>query len=909
MIARFLARVVEAARRRAGLVAAIALVLTVASGFYAATHLTIDTDIDNMLPADLPWRENDRALDVAFPQNADLLVVVIDGQTADLAEDAARELAARMRAEPELFTYVRRPDGGEFFDRNGPLFLSVPELQALSDKLVEAQPLIGTLARDPSLRGLFDTLALFVNGAEKEKNYDAIARLDPTLTAIGDTIEAVLQGRHDPVPWQRLMTGLSDDRRGLRRFVLTRPVLDFDALEPGARASAEIRRLARELNLDPGHGVQVRLTGPVPLNDEQFATLQQSAIESTVLSFVLVFVLLLGAVRSAKLVGTIFATLIAGLVLTAGFAAFAIGALNPISVAFGVLFIGLGVDFGIQFSVRYRDERYRRGGFPGALRGAAEKAGPSIVLAGAATALGFLAFVPTSYTGIRALGWIAGVGMVIAVALNLILLPALLTLVRPRGEPAPVGFGWAAPADRMLLRHRRWIIGGAGVLAAAALALLPFVRFDFDPLNLKDPRAESVIMARALMQDPMTTPYTAQILAPSLSRAEALAARLAALPEVSQAITAASFVPTDQESKLAILADLRLLIGPTLTPEATLPPPTEAEIAASMAALRQALQPVAARDQESGGQSAAAQLSAALAGAAARGPLIIPALEKDLLSGLAQRLDVLRGIIDARPVTIDSLPPELRDSWITPDGRARLQAFPREDARDHEALRRFVTAVHAVAPDATGTPVTIQEAGRLISSAFMQAGVTAVLTTIVLLLIVLRRVRDVVLVVAPLLLAALLTLAATVVLGKPLNYANIIVLPLLLGIGVAFDIYFVMNWRAGQANYLQSGTARAVVFSALTTMAAFGSLALSPDPGTAEMGMLLSISLVCTLFCALVVLPALLGPARGDDDAHLEGGTPGAADEKVPSLLAPIGSGQRPKALTIPDSVGASAPR
>src|SRR4029079_9034464 len=134
---------------------------------------------------------------------------------------------------------------------------------------------------------------------------------------------------------------------------------------------------------------------------------------------------------------------------------------------FGVLFIGLGVDFGIQFSVRYRDERYRSGsaGLPAALRSAAAQVGPSILLAGAATALGFLAFVPTSYTGIRELGWIAGFGMLVAVALNLVLLPALLTLLHPRGEPARVVFGWAAAIDRTLLRRRRWVLAGAGALA------------------------------------------------------------------------------------------------------------------------------------------------------------------------------------------------------------------------------------------------------------------------------------------------------------------------------------------------------------------------------------------------------------------------------------------------------------
>jgi uncharacterized protein len=256
------------------------------------------------------------------------------------------------------------------------------------------------------------------------------------------------------------------------------------------------------------------------------------------------------------------------------------------------------------------------------------------------------------------------------------------------------------------------------------------------------------------------------------------------------------------------------------------------------------------------------RLSAALAEAAGRGAAIVPALRSALLSGLAQRLDTLRGLIDANPVSLESLPADLRDEWIAADGRARVDVFPKGDARDPAVLERFVAAIRTVAPNATGTPVTIQEAGRLISTAFVQAGFIAVAAITVLLALSLRRVRHVALVIAPLLLAALMTLAVTVAIGMPLNYANIIALPLLLGIGVAFDIYFVMNWRAGQTHHLQSSTARAVIFSALTTMAAFGSLALSHDPGTSQMGALLAISLGCTLVCTLLVLPALLGPAE-----------------------------------------------
>jgi hopanoid biosynthesis associated RND transporter like protein HpnN len=866
MTAGIIAGIVDLARRNAAIAALIALLLTLGSGFYAATHLALDTEIDHMLPTGLAWRQNEIALDQAFPQNNHLLVVVIDGSTGEAADRAAHELAARMRGRPELFLHVRQPDGGEFFERNGLLFLSPDELQTIADKLIEAQPLVGSLARDPSLRGLLDTLAMFVTGAEKTNDPAAIDRLAPVFTAIADAVEAVLVGRHEPVSWQRLMTGQTQGKRERRRFVLTRPVLDFDALEPGAGPRAEIRRIAGELALDPAHGARLRLTGPVALNDEQFATLRQGALQSTVLSIVAVCAILFAAVRSARLVAAIIVTLVAGLLLTAGFAAAAIGSLNLISVAFGVLFIGLAVDFSIQFSVRYRDQRHRLGTLPAALQGTAQTIGPALVLAAGATAIGFLSFVPTRYTGIRELGWIAGFGMLVAIALNFMLLPALLGLLRPRGEPEPVGWRRAAPLDRFLLERRHWVIAAAAALAAICLALLPWLRFDFDPLNLKDPTSESVSTARDLMNDPMTTPYTAEILAPSLRAAEAIALRLGKLPEVAQAITAASFIPGEQAQNLAIVGDLALLLGPTLTPEFTLPPPGNAEIIKSMIALRGVFRSVAAHSGSPGGSpggspNPAARLSDSLDQAASHGTAIVPALRTALLTGLEQSLATLRGLIDAKPVTLESLPAELRDTWIAPDGRARVEVFPQGDARDPDVLERFVAAVRTIAPNATGTPVTIQEAGRLISGAFLQAGIIAVAAITLLLAAILRRARDVALVIAPLLLAALMTLAVAVAIGMKLNYANIIALPLLLGIGVAFDIYFVMNWRAGQTRHLQSSTARAVVFSALTTMSAFGSLALSHDPGTAQMGMLLAISLACTLFCTLLVLPALLGPA------------------------------------------------
>jgi uncharacterized protein len=857
VIAALVTRLVAFAYRRALWVVLAALVATLGAGYYAATHLDLDTDIEQLLPSDTAWRRQEIALDRAFPQNADLLAIVVDGQTPEETSEAAAALAEHLKAEPQLFHFVRRPDGGPFFDHTGLLFLPPDDLASVTQQLIAAQPVIGSLAADPSLRGLFAALTLFLQGVERGDV--SLAKLDPTLTTLADAVSGVVEGSHAPLSWGQMLTGEKPDRHQLRQFVLTQPVQDYSALEPGAKATAEIRRLVRELRLVPANGVRVRITGPVALGDDQFATLRQGALRSTVFSLVSVLVLLFAALRSVRLVAAILATLVSGATLTAAFAALAIGSLNLISVAFGVLFIGLAVDFGIQFGIRYRDQRYRRHRLDAALGGAAETIGPSLVLAAGATAIGFFSFVPTDYVGVRELGWIAGAGMVIAIILNFTLLPALLTLLRPRAEPESIGFRWAAPIDRFLLGRRVAVRALALAAAIGGLALIPRVSFDFNPLNLKDPHSESVSTVFDLMKDPDTSPYTAEILAPSLAAADALAARLDKLPEVARAITVSSLIPDDQQKKLALIGDVSLLLGPTLTPVSTLPPPNESAVLKAMADCRTALLALGTQD------GAAARLAAALGAAIDKGPRIVAPLADRLLAGLKPQLALLAELIQAQPVTLATLPDDLRADWVTRDGRARVEVFPKGDARDNAVLERFVAAVRTVAPDATGTPVTIQESGHLITHAFLEAGIIAVIAIAVLLAAILRRPRDVALVFAPLLLAAILTLAAMVLIGMPLNYANIIALPLLLGIGVAFDIYFVMNWRRGTSEHLQSSTARAVVFSAFTTLAAFGSLALSNDPGTADMGKLLSLSLACTLICTLVVLPALLGPARGEE--------------------------------------------
>jgi predicted RND superfamily exporter protein len=216
--------------------------------------------------------------------------------------------------------------------------------------------------------------------------------------------------------------------------------------------------------------------------------------------------------------------------------------------------------------------------------------------------------------------------------------------------------------------------------------------------------------------------------------------------------------------------------------------------------------------------------------------------------------------LKAQPVTVANMPADLRSDWVAADGTARIQVFPKNTSNDPAALSAFSDQVLSVAPQATGAPISIRESGKTIVGAFAEAGILSFIVIIILLALVLKSVHDVLMTLAPLVLAGLLTLATCVLLGLRLNFANVIALPLLLGIGVAFNIYFVVAWRHGQRCFLASSLTRAVIFSAATTASGFGTLWLSVHPGTASMGELLMISLGWVLVTTLFLSPALLGP-------------------------------------------------
>jgi hopanoid biosynthesis associated RND transporter like protein HpnN len=847
------------------LVLALFAVLTAASFYGAAAHLRIDTDRADMLSADLPFRQHYEAYKRAFPQYVDTLLLVIDGHTPERARDAAEHTAARLRRDEALFATVWRPGAGPFFDRHGLLYLDVPALQDLADNLARVQPFLGTLTQDQSLRGLLTMTTQALEALEDGEAFD----LTPLFKALDRALAANTKGRFYRHSWQKMMLGdgLSTDAQ--RQLIFVQPRLDYTTLLPAEPAIRALHNLADKFP----PGVSLRVTGDVAMEYEEMQTVARGTGWGVLFSFALVTGVLLLCLRSPRLVIASMLTLGVSLLLTAGFATLAVGRLNLISIAFAILNIGLGADYAIHLCLRYRELKAKGAEDITALRTGVSHVGSSLVLAAATTAVGFYAFVPTAYAGVSELGLIAGTGLFIALFTGLSLLPALLTIWPSRTQTASHRAASGAFTEAVAtypLRYARSIRIGALFIAACAALALPFARFDYNPLNLRDQNTESVATFLDLVKNSDTPPWSITVLAPNPARAERLAARLNRLGSVETVSTLRDYVPQEQAEKLAVIDDLYLILGLELATAFAQSPPTYADQREALRQFEGALAtyvagddaneklPRAAKRVHAKVQRLLGSLDDVTPEAAAER---IARLDRSLLASLPDTIDRLKTSLNAAPVELENLPPELTTHWKTPDGDYRVEVFPAEDLSNSNRLRDFVTQVRSVAPRATGLPVISLEAGTAIVTAFQQALVGSLVVIAVLLLLLMQSVKDALLVLVPLLLGSLLTAAVVVATGGRFNFANVIVLPLLLGIGVDNGIHLMHRLRStgdSYADLLRTSTARGVFYSGLTTIVSFGILAFSAHPGTASMGRLLTIGVLMTLASSLIVLPALL---------------------------------------------------
>lgn len=837
------------------------LVTALLSGFsltYTLNNLGFNTDTTQMLSPDLPFQINRFRLNDAFPKDATSIMLVVDGETPEQISQAATILAERLNDAKDHFYSATIPNDNPFFRQQALLLLSLDELDDLSKKLTDAQPFIGYLAQHYNLEGLFE----IIRQALEEKDKALPMDLAPLLSSIDETLEHRLNQNPRYLSWQNLLADHRLNTESQRAIVIAKPKLIFTDIMPADYALSAARAIGQTI-MQENPAVRIRITGETALQHEELETVSEGAIISGILSLLLVCGSLWLSFRSIRLLLTTLITLIMGLLLTAGFATLAVGHLNIISVAFAVLYIGLGVDYATHLCLRYRECRAAGMTNESAITESINSIGFSLFLCALTTAIGFLGFIPTDYSGVSELGIISSAGMFIGLVLSLSIVPALLQIM-PLGQTAPFKSSQLSSAiAHFPFRHATSIRVISILLAITSAAILTQSEFDPSTFNLRDPSRESASTFMELLTSRNESPYSLITLAGSLSEAEQRAETLQRLPSVHEAVTLSSFVADDQEQKLDSIEELDMILGEQLRQfgKPLLPNDQRDAVIRFAETLQTEIEESSANVPLPVLESLHARLVAyiAFAGQQTEPEAEYRALEQNILGLLPYTMQRLSTSLTAQAYDLADLPPYISDHWRSKTGLYKIMITPEKDLNIASHRKTFVDEVQNIDNSVSGLPVIDKASSDAIIQSFVEAFAWAFSAIVVLMLIITKKIRDTLLLVGSLLLVTLLTGAANVLLNNPFNFANIIALPLLMGMGVDSGIHVLhrlhSRWSNG-VDLLQSSTARGVLFSSLTTLCSFSSLAFTPHRGTASMGLLLSIGIFFTILCTLIVLPA-----------------------------------------------------
>jgi len=841
---------------------------------FVKNNIGINTDTENMLSEKLPWRTTYIEFKKSFPFFADTIVVVTDGDTPDIAEDVARELASSLAEDGSYFESVLHLSEHPYFRQNQLLYVSPDELSKLSDSISRSQALLSRLANEPTATRLMETVAEALDYGDTQ----SAANLDQVLTKISQTVRDSTNNNFRPMSWQNILSATPTDQSAVaskseklnlenRVIFIAKPVMDFSAILPAENAIKKLRTEITKLESKYNGGVRIRLTGGAALAHDEMSSVIAGSMKAGVLSLILVVVCLFVGLRSWVLVLSTLFTLMIGLTLTAAFAVAAVGALNMISIAFAVLYLGLGVDFAIHICLRYKE--LHQGNPTNQLKNelitwATKHVGASIALCALTTAIGFFAFIPTDYKGVAELGLIAGVGMFISLITSIVLLPAFLQLLPPL-KTYPEVVRNSNPLNLVTPRNAKTILVIAGCLWFMTSISVSFVSFDIDPINLNQQSAESVELLKELSKNGDNSTHAVSMLAKDEKELAEIEEKLSKVVSIGSVTTLNSLIPTDQQEKFPLIDDLALILGGELS----LNQSAELDSVALLLAIKglnAKLRQLPTTEQTAENKLLLASLTQFLQSLESlsneQATAKLKLLNNNLMSSFHGRIARLNDALSPSDVTQENLPKELRERWISNEGIYRIEALPREALASNHALRAFVGDVQrAVGANATGAAIINVSAADAVQTAFIQAFCYALALISVLLWIILRSFKEVVVTLFPLLLAGLIACSVIVLAGFKFNFANVIALPLLLGIGVDSALHLLHRYKTDlpkTAGLLQTSTARAVLFSAATTTVSFGTLAASSHAGTASMGIVLSAGIVALLFCMLIILPAML---------------------------------------------------
>jgi len=833
------------ARPRAALVG---LGLVVLISLLAATRLGVDSDSSGMLSPELPAQQRAAALNAAFPGLKNNLAIVVRGETPDEADMAASALVDALSVEDRWIGPVLAPSTDPFLAAHGFLHRDLDEVETLFGRLSKSSNLIARLRTErtvPAFAQALEEAARLADGAEIAP--EALELLHAETAAV---LESRARGEDRPFSWSTVLDPAAASGPTTRVIGVT-PRLDPSRLKSAGPALAAIEAAISGLPPDLAARTQIGVTGEPALRAEELDSVLETIGASLAMSLILVAIILRVGLGSTGRAALAFGSLLVALAITTGFAGIAVGRLNLISVAFIVLMVGLGIDFAIHILARVVEVRGTGASATEAVVATGRRSGLALALSAATTSLAFLAFATTDFAGMAQLGLIGGFGVLVAFAVAATLVPAVVALA-PRIAGGPTDAAVRATEER---REGTGVAVAVLLLGVAAILPATQARFDADPMGLRDPAAASVRAYDRIAAGTDATPHRISVVTGSRADAEARAERLEGAPGIGSAIWIGDLVPEDQDDKLAFLdfaaPSIEHAIGGS---------PTELSIRLDGDPVARLATRLRERDE-----AAASRLASALEDHLARRDAgADAALSEALFRTFPLMLERLEALLSADRVTEDTLPALLRERFVSADGLHRIEVTPETPTTTPDQVIAFADLVAEIDSEAAGGPAQLAAAGRSVGRAMMQAIALAALATLLLAYAATRRIVETVAITIPLALAGVLTTAASVLLDMPFNYANVIVLPLLIGIGVDSGIHMALRERRAPGRVYATSTPRAVLVSALTTMAAFGTLALSDHRGTASMGVLLAVSMMAATGSILALTPALIRWLRRD---------------------------------------------
>lgn len=837
-------------------VMAIMSIATVLALFYSIENFSINSDTEELIKQDTQWKKIHTEWAEAFPHMTHITFVVLTGESVTRVNAVSKELESILNTNSEYFESVFAPNNLDFLDKHAFLYLEEDKLDELITQLAQAQPLLTALRVDPNLRGIFKLLGEALDSEETlTEGFEKIVNV-LTMTA-----KKMNRGVEHPVSWRDQL--FSDDSEGSDNYyniIFVKGKANFGESLPNAQILSSIRESIKKIDHPEKDEVTIRLTGQTPLDHGEISSAMESAQFAGAIAMVLLIVVLVFGVKSLRVILATYLSMLVGLIWTTAYALIAVGQFNTISIIFLVMFIGLGVDFAIHLCLRYQESlsHYTKNE---AIEFTSADMGSAITLCAISSALGFLAFVPTNYTGLAELGIISGGGMFIALIVSLTLIPAFFAWVK---EPLPLTpQPGIASFSSTISQHRFPIIITTLIISAVATFIAKDAYFDYSTLALKDQESEAMKTFYELQENNAVTAFSISYVAKSPEDAIDVKSRLQKLDVVSEVITAADYVPANQPEKLLILEDADLILGSTFYATTNKAPFSKENRAQLTRELLDSIDSTLVSQNQSDSVLASLkelrqQLSLLILHEKAPDRLLT--YETMVVGDMEEQIEWLEQALKVSEVDLKDLPPELYSRFFAEDGRQLVSVLPVGDISVLEVLEEFVNQVRDVTGKATGRPIAELGIGEIVLSSFKEAVIYAIICIALVLIFSLKSFTDTALVFIPLFLTTILTLATSVLVDLPINMANVVVIPLIFGLGVDNGIHVVKRFHQSQTlhDLIISSTPRAVLLSTLTTLGTFGALSFSSHQGIYSIGVLLTCALSYQLVLTLIVLPALL---------------------------------------------------